>query len=254
VFKSANPDIVTRQTMTFNIQDEAAICLLPDPVQPFKDSVYEQVQIFSVAETASVCLLDWVTQGRSARGENWDFVRWYGRNEIWRAGSSSGSGSGGSDGKGKGSGNSKDRLLVRDAVKLDGQDQLLAGKALQEVMHQQAVFGTLILRGRLMTSLADFFLSEFAALPRLGARGFKSSKPLAAQGSPEAELEAWRAQRLVAEKENGILWCAASVRGCVVVKFSAVSVEGGRIWVGSMITKEGSITANFGEEALFCVQ
>ena len=239
VFKSASPDIATRQNLTIKVRDKAAICLLPDPVQPFKDSVYEQVQVFTVDETASVCLLDWVTQGRSARGENWSFVRWHGRNEIWQAS------------KGEGC---KDRLLMRDAVKLHGQDQLLAGKPLKDVMHQQAVFGTLILRGDLMSSLASFFLSEFAALPRLGARGFKPSKPPGPEGSPEAELEQWRTLRLAMEKEDGILWCAASVRGCVIVKFGAGSVEGGRNWVGSMISKEGSIAANFGEEALFCVQ
>ena len=239
VFKSASPDIVTRQNLTISVQDGASICLLPDPVQPFRDSVYEQVQAFTVAETGSVCLLDWVTQGRSARGENWSFVKWHGRNEIWQASKSEGD---------------KGRLLVRDAVKLNGRDQLLTDRPLKDVMHQQAVFGTLILRGDLVSSLAGFFLSEFAALPRLGARGFKSTNAKGSENTPESELESWRAGRLAMEKEEGILWCAASVRGCVIVKFGAATVEGGRRWIGSMIIKEGSIAANFGDEALFCVR
>ncbi|TDZ22359.1 Urease accessory protein UreD [Colletotrichum orbiculare MAFF 240422] len=83
IFKSPSPDIITRQTLNVHIDDDAGLCLLPDPVQPFEGSVYEQTQIFTAAPRASLCLLDWVTQGRTARGEDWGFVKWTGRNEVW---------------------------------------------------------------------------------------------------------------------------------------------------------------------------
>lgn len=238
VFRPKTPGIVTRQNLNVTVGDGAAICLLPDPVQPYEDSVYEQVQIFRAAETASVCLLDWVTQGRTARGENWSFVSWKGRNELWQMG----------DGEGV-----KDRLTIRDTVKLAGEDPLMPGTPLKDVMHQNGVFGTLILRGDQLASLGDFFLSEFEALPRLGARGFKTGAGGTGDGDPEG-LEAWRSRRLLMEKEEKVLWCAARIRGCVIVKFGAAAVEGGRTWIGSMLSREGSLARIFGEEALFCVR
>src|SRR5687767_5048779 len=65
IFKSPSPDIITSQAMSAHISSGGALCLLPDPVQPFEHSVYTQTQIFRLAKGASVCVLDWVTQGRT---------------------------------------------------------------------------------------------------------------------------------------------------------------------------------------------
>jgi len=243
VFTSATPDIVTRQSLTVHVAARAALCLLPDPVQPFAGSVYEQTQIFKLAKDASLCLLDWVTQGRTARGEDWSFVRWVGRNEVW---SHSGDPT---DTKDAG------RLLVRDALILDGTQAHSSLKTLRESMHAMGVLGTLILRGPLVKSLGDFFLSEFAALPRLGARDFRTDE--AQKRAADANLtplESWRQARLKMEKENNLLWSAANVRGCVVVKFGAPAVESARSWIGSMLIHEGTILRTFGDHALLCVK
>lgn len=238
VFRPQKPGDVTRQDLTVRVGDGGAVCLLPDPVQPYKDSIYEQSQVFKIAETASVCLLDWVTQGRAALGENWSFVSWKGRNEIWTLGE-------GLD--------AKDRLTLRDTVKLSGGDQIISDTPLMDTMHENGVFGTLILRGDQVAGLGDFFLSEFEALPRLGARGFKTGAT--STGDVDSDgFEAWRSRRLQLEKEEKVLWCAARIRNCVVVKFGAEKVEGGRSWIGSMLAKEGSLARIFGEEALFCVR
>lgn len=244
IFKSASPDIITRQNLNVVVEDGAALCLLPDPVQPFAESVYEQTQIFRLkGEGASLCLLDWVTQGRSARGEDWSFVKWTGRNEIWWSAAAAPS--------------AKGRLLVRDAVKLDGRAPLSPVVSdLKSTMHGLGIFGTLLLRGPLMKSLGDFFLAEFAALPRIGARDWRSeeARKLAEDEEDKDPHEAWRDERLRMEKDERILWSAASVRGCVVVKFGAATVEAGRMWVGSMLMKEESIAEHFGDQALMCVR
>ncbi|KAJ0116137.1 hypothetical protein J7T55_005083 [Diaporthe amygdali] len=246
IFKSATPDIVTRQTLNVEIEDGAALCLLPDPVQPFAESVYEQTQIFRLrGEKASLCLLDWVTQGRSARGEDWDLVKWIGRNEVWW---SSGTAA---------TGQSKGRLLVRDAVKLDGRASLSAVvKDLRATMHGLSIFGTLILRGPLTKSLGEFFVAEFAALPRIGARDWRTeeAKRLAEDEEGKDPHVVWREERLEMEKQEKVLWSAASVRGCVVVKFGAATVEAGRMWIASMLVKEGSVEEHFGDQALMCVR
>lgn len=249
IFKSATPDIVTRQTLNVTVDDGAALCLLPDPVQPFAESVYEQTQIFRLRGSgASLFLLDWVTQGRSARGEDWDLVKWIGRNEVWWS-----SGAPATASKGINSG----RLLVRDAVKLDGRASLSAAAGdLRSTMHGLGIFGTLILRGPLTRSLGEFFVAEFAALPRIGARDWRTeeARRLAEDEGARDPHVVWREERLEMERREKVLWSAASVRGCVVVKFGATTVEAGRMWIGSMLAKEGSVEEHFGDQALMCVR
>ena len=241
IFKSASRDVVTRQALDVEISDGGALCLLPDPVQPFEDSVYEQTQIFRMAERASLCLLDWLSRGRSARGENWDFLRWTGKNEVWQA---------------REGDTQRDRLLVRDNVILDADQShdRASGKSLRDTMHGMGVFGTMILRGPLVEALGEFFLAEFAALPRLGARDFRSAETREREEAARSPLEKWRSGRIKMEQAGQLLWSAANVRGCVVVKFGAPDVAIGRTWIRSMMAWEGSISSVFGDQALMCVR
>ena len=243
IFKSTSPDVVTRQTMNVQVSDGAALCLLPDPVQPFEKSVYEQTQVFRVAASGSLCLLDWVTQGRIARGEDWGFVRWTGLNEVWAA-----EGGNGAD--------SKDRLLLKDAVLLGGDKNRPLGGSLRQTMHGLAVVGTLILSGPAMKGLGEFFLAEFAALPRLGGRDFGATgtEGEVDRGGDGSTRDGWRSERTKMEKQNRVLWSAANVRSCVVIKFGTPSVEGARLWVGSMLAQERTISTLFGDHALMCVR
>jgi urease accessory protein len=238
IFPSASPHVVTRQRMNVHVGDGASFCLLPDPVQPFDRSVYEQTQVFTLTASASVCLLDWVTQGRVARGENWDFTKWVGRNEVWLA---------------NGQNNEKARLHIRDVVILDGDANSSSMRKLKDTMHGLSVFGTLILRGSRMKSLSSFFLSEFGALPRIGVRSFGNTDSKKLEEANMTAEARWRLERLGIEGSQGVLWSAASMRDCVVVKFGAPSVEAGRVWIGSMLSKEGTITKIFGDQALMCV-
>ena len=259
IFKSAAPDIVTRQTLDVVVEDGAALCLLPDPVQPFAESVYEQTQIFRLGGSgASLCLLDWVTQGRSARGEDWDLVRWTGRNEVWWSSGAAAADTATATATGQGHVHGKGgRLLVRDAVKLDGKASLsAAARDLRSTMHGLGIFGTLILRGPLTRSLGDFFVAEFTALPRIGARDWRTeeARKLAEDESALDPHVVWREERLEMERREKVLWSAASVRGCVVVKFGAPTVEAGRMWIGSMLSREGSVEEHFGDQALMCVR
>ncbi|OBT64993.1 hypothetical protein VE03_05707 [Pseudogymnoascus sp. 23342-1-I1] len=248
VFKSASPTLRSSQTLTVILHAYSALCLLPDPVQPFADSVYVQSQIFTLHPTATLCLLDWVTAGRTSRNESWDFTSWSGRNEVWRTAAED-------DDEDK----ARPRLLLRDNLILDGDsltpDGSTAALPLKDKMHALSVFGTLILAGPLMAPLSAFFLAEFSAQPRIGARDFRSQETVERDGKTEAsDEEAWRARRLKQEREDGVLWSAAKVRGCTVVKFGSKSVEGGRKWVGGMILRQGGVVDVFGEDAVMCVR
>jgi urease accessory protein len=239
IFKSPTRDVVTRQRLHVTLHDNAALCLLPDPVQPFEGSVYQQSQSFILADTASLCLLDWVSAGRTARGEDWDLLAWSGRNEVWAAEKFGG----------------RPRLLLRDNVILEGDSSDSKEKELRNKMQQMGIFGTLVLKGPLTEGLAAFLLAEFAALPRIGARDFRTQ----AKVDRDNELtlsaeEAWRQARLNQEKADSVLWSAAKIRGCTVVKFGASTVEGGRMWIGSILKQEGSISQLFGHDSIMCVR
>jgi urease accessory protein len=239
IFKSASRDVITRQNLHVTVLDRAALCLLPDPVQPFEGSVYEQSQTFVLAASASLCFLDWVSAGRTARGENWDLQAWRGRNEVWVAAEPGG----------------KRRLLLRDSVILEENNSDPKEKALRNKMQQMGIFGTLVLRGPLLEDLAAFVLAEFASLPRIGARDFRSQDKMDKDhGLTLSPEENWRQTRLEQEKADSVLWSAAKVRGCTVVKFGARTVEGGRLWIGNLLKREGSISRLFGDDSTMCVR
>jgi urease accessory protein len=239
IFKSPSRDVLTRQTLNVTIQNGASLCLLPDPVQPFEESVYRQSQLFHIADDGSICLLDWVSAGRTARGEDWDFWSWRGRNEVWATKEQGG----------------KPRLLLRDNVILESQSLDPKESTIKSKMNGLDIFGTLILRGPNVESVAAFFLAEFAAMPRIGARDFRSQDMKDTDSAIVlSHLESWRSSRLKKDMSDGILWSAAKVRGCTVVKFGARTVEGARVWIGGMLKEEGSIPKVFGEDAMMCVR
>ena len=178
-----------------------------------------------MGEGGSVGILDWVTEGRRAMGEKWDFEAWRGKNELWRV-----------------SERGKRQLVLRDNVILEGTS--IAGR-----MDGMGVFGTLILMGRLFEGLGKWFLEEFRALPRIGGRNWGGGEVVEL-----SEKEKWRKERIKTEVDDRVLWTAAEVRGLVVVKFGASEVEGARRWLGAMIKEEGSVQREFGDGALMCMR
>ncbi len=230
---SAAPTTTTRQDLNVHVADHAALWLAPDPVQPFAGSLYAQKQIFDVERGGSLGFVDWVSEGRRARGERWALAGWRGRNEVWEV----------YDGE-ESQGRRRRRMLVRDAVVLDGKD-------IQGRMAGGGVFGTVLLRGPLFERLADFFVEEFKALPRIGGRNWTNA------GDTVRELtagEEWRKQRLRREREDGVLWTACHVRGCTIIKFAAEEVEGAKAWLGNMLKEEGSVGREFGDGGLMFVR
>ncbi|KAJ5371137.1 uncharacterized protein N7496_007229 [Penicillium cataractarum] len=255
---------MSQQSLDVRIGRQAALCYLPDPSVPFKNSRYAQVQTFTVDaaakgdERSSLCVLDWVTQGRTSRGENWNFRFWRGRNEVWATDEKTG----------------KSRLLLRDSVILDDETEDLdisdedsdeeagesglnshSGRAdtpppqaglvplnvIQERTRPHGVVGTLILSGPVFDSLGTYLMHQFNSQPRIGSRNWASSAPSTA---PEPSLST----------KGDVTWTAARVRaGFVLVKFGAKDFETAKDWLGGLLREEGSIIREFGEEALFCL-
>ncbi|KAF2797541.1 UreD-domain-containing protein [Melanomma pulvis-pyrius CBS 109.77] len=235
IFKTADPSMVSIQKMTVTVAPNSALVYLPDPVQPFAQTAFSQSQIYNLEnEEGSLCVCDWVTSGRSARGENWDIYEYKSRNEVWTSGD-------------KAKGIKETRLLLRDNMILDKHGQ--TGIPLAERMDGYSVFGTLIIRGTVFAHLSKFFVDEFEALPRIGGRDWGDS--VSPDLTPKEQRRLDRQQR---EKTNGVVWSAANVRGFVLVKFASREVEGSRNWLRDMIREEGSILGAFGERAVLCLK
>ncbi|KAF2873577.1 UreD urease accessory protein-domain-containing protein [Massariosphaeria phaeospora] len=235
IFKTADPTVLSSQHMTVTIAPHAALVYLPDPVQPFAQTAFSQAQIYNlVSAQGSLCVCDWVTSGRSARGENWDVYDYKSRNEVWTVNT-------GADGS------TRRRLLLRDNLILDKNGH--TGMLLSERMDGYSVFGTLILYGPLFSALSGHFLGEFEALPRIGGRNWGDS--VQPELTPKEQRRQTRQER---EKTDGLIWSAANVRGFVLVKFASREVEGSRNWLRDMLREEGSVLALFGERALLCLK
>lgn len=232
VFKAPGRGLLSRQRMDVELEEDATFCYLPDPVQPFESSAFEQQQTYRLRDRhANLCVCDWVSEGRPARGEKWSFYRYFSRNEVWLqlAGD-------------------KQRLLLRDNIILENGQRSL--NSVIDRMHGLGVFGTLILHGALFQSLGQFFTSEFKLLPRIGAKQWDNDQ----EEMELSDIEKWRLDRLTQEASDGVLWTAAETRGFVVVKFGAKEAEGGKRWLKAMLKYQGIVEQEMGEQALLCLR
>ena len=256
----------TTQIIHARLAPCSALLLAPDPVQPFARSRGAQHQRFDLAPGASLAVLDWVVEGRRARGESWHAHAWRSCNEVWRVPATAGAASearSSAVGEERADGPHSTRLMLRDAVLLGdeerdvGEDGGVGQRLLRD--EKMGVFGSLILAGRAFRSLGEFLVEEFRALPQIGGRDWGDEDGGAmAGGSATEEAERkrkrWREARLKREAEDKVLWTAARVRGCVLVKFSAKEVEGARGWLRDMWTWEGTIPRDFGPGGMMCVK
>ena len=198
-------------------------------------------------------MLDWVVEGRRARGESWAAGEWRGRNEVWLetpAESFSGLEEAGRE----------RALLLRDSVILRGGPM---GHGQTSLRHEGiGVFGTVILVGPVFRELGEFFVEEFAALPRIGGRdwgdGDENVDVKAGSWDPAAEKRIerieWRNKRVEMEKKEAVLWTASKVRGSVLVKFGAKEVQGARRWLREMWAFEGTVAREFGEGGMMSLR
>lgn len=82
IYKSPNGK-PSRQNVSAEICEEGLLAVTPDPVTCFKSAVYEQKQRFEVKSGGNLVLVDWLTSGRHARNESWQFSRYLSHNDIF---------------------------------------------------------------------------------------------------------------------------------------------------------------------------
>lgn len=227
----------TSQILNVKLSSHSALCYLPDPNQPYANSIYEQRQTFYVDPygSSSLLFLDWVSEGRSARGEHWTLTSWRGRNEVREFDQTS-----------------KGRLLLRDSL-------LLSGDELATKTDGKGILGTLVIYGPVFRGLGEWFMKQFKALPRIGAKNWQRDGSKTPTIVEEREEYFGQGRQVAKGKEKpgeveGLLWTAAQVRGFVLVKFGAADVDGARRWLGDMLKREGSVEREFGHQALLALR
>ena len=68
------------------VADDALLVFAPDPVVCFAGARYRQWQRITLAPHGSLVLVDWVTSGRRAAGERWQFEEYTAHTEVDAAG------------------------------------------------------------------------------------------------------------------------------------------------------------------------
>lgn len=129
-----------RHELHATVESNALLVLAPDPVQCFSESLYEQRQQIHLASSSSLVLVDWLSSGRAARGERWNFSRYRSRIDVFR---------------------DKQRVFV-DSLCLDPHDGVLADPTR---MGRFNCLALVLLIGESIRTAAEQLLAEVAAMP-----------------------------------------------------------------------------------------
>lgn len=125
---------ITKQSLDFRLADNGLLLLLPEPLTCFRDAFYNQYQRFHIQDNASAVILDWITSGRLALGEDWAFSHYHSVNEIFHNGRRI----------------AKDVMLLEDATELNPN---IPSRSLQERLRPYSCYAMLILVGPQVQSI-----------------------------------------------------------------------------------------------------
>ena len=215
---------VTAQTMKVVIEEGGLLALLPDPVQPFSDSCYRQYQSFEMHSKGNLILLDWVTSGRPARGENWTLSSFRSRNDIFEIPSPE---------EPSPKEPSPEKLSPPRDKKLVLRDTLILNSNVARSMSPHECFATLILRGPLLQTFSESVVEKFRNEERV-------RRPSAFNANEG--------------KRDRATWTAGMARGCCVVKVMGEKSEVVKEFLRELIVVE-EMEKLLGREAfraLFC--
>lgn len=86
VYRSLGDFGGTSLDLSAAIGDDALLVVAPDPVVCFAGARYRQHQSFDLYGSAGLVYVDWLTSGRRASGERWQFARYASRMTVRRDG------------------------------------------------------------------------------------------------------------------------------------------------------------------------
>jgi len=69
--------------MHAKVSRQATLVVAPEPISCFAGSCYDQIQRFDIQASGNLVLIDWVTSGRYAVGERFQFTHYQSRQSIY---------------------------------------------------------------------------------------------------------------------------------------------------------------------------
>jgi len=144
------------QALAATLEEESLLAAVPDPIQAFAYSRYQQEQTFKLSASSNLILVDSFGSGRAACGERWAFDGYRSRNEVFRQG----------------------KRVLLDSLRLAPDDGPLAD-AMR--LGRFNCYGLILVLGPLLREASEKLLAP-AALPEV-VRG----SPLVISASPVAE-------------------------------------------------------------------
>ncbi|XP_009143710.1 urease accessory protein D isoform X2 [Brassica rapa] len=75
--------LTTQSSTKARIGRESLLVVVPDPVTCFSTARYYQKQNFRLVSDSNLVLVDWITSGRHANGEKWDFEFYKSINNVY---------------------------------------------------------------------------------------------------------------------------------------------------------------------------
>jgi len=128
----------SRHNVTATVGANALLAVVPDPIVCFAAADFAQRQDYDLHPDASLVMVDWMTSGRHATGERWEFSRYESRFDIRRG----------------------SRRVFFDALVLEPSADTILDR-----MGRFDVYGTAIVSGPLVAAAAAELVSEVSAAP-----------------------------------------------------------------------------------------
>lgn len=148
VYSSEN-GLTSKQTLNAVVKDGALFALVQDPVTCFANARLQQIQNFYLTSESSLIMMDWLTAGRIARDERWDFTLSQITNSIYV----------------------DNVLYFRDSVRLGNSLSL----TMRENMGDYNIVACCILVGRYLDSLINEIHNELSQCSSYGTKQNKDS-------------------------------------------------------------------------------
>ncbi|KAL5014314.1 hypothetical protein ScPMuIL_008584 [Solemya velum] len=136
--------LVTQQDLEAVVSQDALLSVLPDPIVCYQDADFTQKQTFRLSGRSGLALLDWMTAGRMALDERWQFKRFVSRTEIYI----------------------EDQLVFRDSVSLKN----IPALSIKQSMKNYQVMGTFILLGNKFEKASSKMKDKIGRIRSFGER------------------------------------------------------------------------------------
>lgn len=137
-------DLHTVQQMNYIVRDNSCLCVLPDYTVCYKDADFTQTQTVHMSDSGNIVLLDWMTCGRTALQEMWDFTSYRNKVEV----------------------KVDKEVIYKDCVHLHDVPKL----AMKQSMKNYQVMGSCVILGKRLKEMINILYKKYSQPKQYGER------------------------------------------------------------------------------------